>query len=317
MTTFPTGPSSRPNDGSDHQRERRGNLPISVVLPLCAAAITVLGTVAVPVPAQADGGCIPGDATGQVPRNARPGDNVCVPPNIADLVQQENATAQAGYVPGGGAYGPLTCKQGLVWREAFDGDGVCVSPARRQQTWDENAAAGVGATGPGGGSTGSSGTNVNASELLGLVNDARTHPEKYPPNGDAAGASMTACGNALQNSSALAGAAQTHNNYLTTQPTAVVNDDTNMHKNPPPNGPLSWDDGGPIAKAGYNSYRAEIVAIGQGSAAAAMQFWMQNDAPWQWGHRNLILNCTIGQAGAAHLQGGPGGNYWTVDMGNP
>ena len=94
------------------------------------AAITVLGTLTAPVPAWADGGCIPGNIAGQVPRLTRPSDNVCVPPNIAAEVQQENAAAAGGqgYVPTGGAYGPKTCVSGLVWREGYDGDAVCVSP---------------------------------------------------------------------------------------------------------------------------------------------------------------------------------------------
>jgi hypothetical protein len=109
------------------------------------AAVT-LGSFLTPVQAQADGGCIPGDAPGSVPRNARPGDMVCVPPQTADLVQQEAATA-AERVDPNGAYGPQSCKSGFVWREAFDGDTVCVTPARRQATWQQNANAGVGATG--------------------------------------------------------------------------------------------------------------------------------------------------------------------------
>jgi hypothetical protein len=32
------------------------------------------------------------------------------------------------------------------------------------------------------------------------------------------------------------------------------------------------------------------------------------------GHRNGILNCTIQEAGGAHLAGDSGGHYWTVDM---
>jgi uncharacterized protein YkwD len=44
---------------------------------------------------------------------------------------------------------------------------------------------------------------------------------------------------------------------------------------------------------------------------------MQDDAPLNWAHRNIILNCALSQAGAAHLQGGFGGHYWTVNMGNP
>lgn len=106
----------------------------------------VLGTVTVPVPAQADGGCIPGDTRGMVPRNARPGDIVCVPDQIAKDIQFENSIA-AKRVDPNGAYGPLSCKSGFVWREAFDGDQICVNPARRVATWQQNANAGVGATG--------------------------------------------------------------------------------------------------------------------------------------------------------------------------
>jgi hypothetical protein len=110
---------------------------------LAAALLTGL---VVPVSAQADGGCIPGDQPGSVPRNARPGDMVCVSPQTAGLIQQESATA-AEKVDPNGAYGPQSCKQGFVWREAFDGDTVCVTPQRRQETWQQNANAGVGATG--------------------------------------------------------------------------------------------------------------------------------------------------------------------------
>jgi uncharacterized protein YkwD len=46
-----------------------------------------------------------------------------------------------------------------------------------------------------------------------------------------------------------------------------------------------------------------------------VQFWMQDDAPSNWGHRNLILDCGLTDAGAAHLAGGPLNHYWTVDMG--
>jgi uncharacterized protein YkwD len=42
---------------------------------------------------------------------------------------------------------------------------------------------------------------------------------------------------------------------------------------------------------------------------------MQDDAPSNWGHRNLILDCGLTDAGAAHLAGGPLNHYWTVDMG--
>lgn len=150
------------------------------------------------------------------------------------------------------------------------------------------------------------------SELIGLINDARVHPEKYPPHGNTAGATMAACPSPFRESSVLAGIASTHNGYLATQPIAVVNTFPNMHKNA--DGKLAWDAGEPMDTAGYHSFRAEIVATGFPTAADALRFWMQDDAPSQWGHRNLILNCTIQEAGGAHLAGDSGGHYWTVDM---
>src|ERR1700755_2990667 len=99
------------------------------LLPICATAVAVFGGVLIAAPVQADGGCIPGDQAGQVPRNARPGDNVCAPPDVADLVQTENANKNDGYAAGA-ASTDLICKSGLVWREAFDGDAICVSPER-------------------------------------------------------------------------------------------------------------------------------------------------------------------------------------------
>lgn len=126
------------------RRKDRRAVPISVLLLGAAVAIFSFTT---PV-ASANGGCIPGDANGQVPRQARPGDNVCVSPAVASEVQTENAAAAAGQgYAGGGASGPKTCVSGLVWREAYDGDAVCVSPQRRAETWQENANAGIGATG--------------------------------------------------------------------------------------------------------------------------------------------------------------------------
>ncbi|MFD8828694.1 CAP domain-containing protein [Streptomyces sp. NPDC059605] len=154
-----------------------------------------------------------------------------------------------------------------------------------------------------------------AAELFWLINDARTHPNKYPPNGDATLAKMTACSSVFQSSKWLTGTAQAHNSYLASQPIDWVNTYPNMHKNP--DGALVGDAGEAIDMAGYHSSRAEIVATGFPTAADAVEFWMQNDAPFQWAHRNLILECGLTQAGAAHLQGGPGGHYWTVDMGTP
>ncbi|MGI5125548.1 CAP domain-containing protein [Pseudonocardia sp. CA-107938] len=149
--------------------------------------------------------------------------------------------------------------------------------------------------------------------LLVAVNDARLHPEKYPPHGDTSGATMAACPAPFARSSALGRVALEHTKYLAGQPIDVVNTFPNMHKDP--NGSLAWEDGGHIAAAGYNAGRGEIVATGFPTAEAAVRFWMQDDAPFNWGHRNLILNCSLAEAGAGHVAGGSGGHYWTVDMG--
>lgn len=309
---------------------RNVRLPL---LPLCAAALTVFGGVTVLPPASADGGCIPNNMAGLVPRNARSGDNVCVPKQIADTVQQENAAAAkgTGYVPGGGAYGPKTCTSGLVWREAFDGDAVCVSPQRRQQTWQENADAGVGNTGglkpeagfnPGG-APAAKGSGGPDAALLAAVNDARVNPGKYPPDTkdpntgqswDTSGATMTACPKPFADSGALDNTAATHNGFIATMDGSAVNNWPNMHKTA--SGGLTYDQGGPITQAGYSN-TGEIVAIGQSSEAAALKFWMQDDGGQnKWDHRNMILNCSLTDAGAAHFTGGPLANYWTVDLGS-
>ena len=294
----------------------------SALLPVWAITATVLGGV-LATPAQADGGCVPGDQAGMVPRQARPSDMVCVSPDIAALVAQENANKDAGYA-GGGAYGPLTCINGLVWREAFDGDGICVTPARRTETWQENANAGVGNTGglkpqpgsnPGGGPA-TQGTGSPDAALVNAVNDARLHPEKYPPRGDLTagnGPKMTGCTNALAHSGALDNTAATHSAFIATMPADVVNVYPNMHKTA--SGGLAWDDGGPIQQAGYNG-RWQIVADGFPNEAGAVVFWMQDDAGSAWDHRNKILDCGITDAGGGRFAGGPLGNYWTVDLGS-
>jgi hypothetical protein len=115
------------------------------VAVLCTAVVVPLGTVAVPGQGHADGGCVPGDAAGQVPRNARPGDNVCVTPATAAIVAKENAAPTANRDPNGAA--SQTCTAGFVWREAFVGDAICVTTQRRSESWAENEAAGVGPTG--------------------------------------------------------------------------------------------------------------------------------------------------------------------------
>jgi hypothetical protein len=151
--------------------------------------------------------------------------------------------------------------------------------------------------------------------LLQAINDARLHPEKYPPHGNTAGAVMAACPTSFTESAALEGTAAAHNAYIASQPAGWIQQGMNAHLNP--GGKLSWDAGGPIAAAGYNSQRREIVAWGQPTEAAAVAAWMQDDAASNWGHRNAILNCAITEAGGATLSGGPERFYWTVDMGTP
>jgi len=80
--------------------------------------------------------------TGYVWREARPGDAVCVAPEVRARVAAENQGASLRRESSGGAYGPNTCKQGYVWREAYSGDVACVTPASRQATKNDNAQAG-------------------------------------------------------------------------------------------------------------------------------------------------------------------------------
>ncbi|MBB5160264.1 CAP domain-containing protein [Mycobacterium sp. AZCC_0083] len=159
--------------------------------------------------------------------------------------------------------------------------------------------------------------NVGASEIEVLVNDARTHPESYPPRGDTAGAAMAPCDGPFESSQALADTAAVHNDFLASQPVEWVMTRPHMHASTPDGMQMSTDAGAPIDQAGFHSLRAQIVAMGYPTAAAVVQAWMQDDGPLAWGHRNIILNCALSQAGAAYLQGGPGGHYWTVNMGNP
>jgi hypothetical protein len=161
-------------------------------------------------------------------------------------------------------------------------------------------------------------TNGGASEIEALVNDARTHPELYPPRGDPTGAAMAACDGPFLSSQALADTAASHNDFLASQPVEWVMTRPHMHASTPDGMQMSTDAGAPIDQAGFHSLRAQIVAMGYPTAAAVVAAWMQDDGgPLAWGHRNIILNCALSQAGAAYLQGGPGGHYWTVNMGNP
>ena len=157
------------------------------------------------------------------------------------------------------------------------------------------------------------GMRAEESELLRLLNDARAHPEKYPPNGNPAGATMVSCGPPFKYSKELLAIALAHNRYLASQPIDWVNTYPNMHTGP--NGKPVGAPGEPMDQAGYRSYRAEIVATGFPTPIDVIRFWMQDDERFQWGHRNLILNCTIHEAGPGYTQGGPGNHYWTVDMG--
>jgi hypothetical protein len=115
----------------------------------------------------------------------------------------------------------------------------------------------------------------------------------------------------------LADTAAAHNDFLAGQSVEWVMIRPHMHASAPDGMQMSTDAGGPIDQAGFHSLRAQIVAMGYSTAAAVVQAWMQDDGPLAWGHRNIILNCALNQAGGAHLQGGPGGHYWTVNMGNP
>jgi hypothetical protein len=156
----------------------------------------------------------------------------------------------------------------------------------------------------------------SAYRFLKLINNARAHPEQYPPHGNTQGATMTPCPNGLQHSVDLSVTAANHNDYVATQPIEWVNKDgeQNMHRDP--NGELVWKDGEPMDKAGYKGWRSEIVATSQPTTEDALRFWMQDDEKYNWEHRNNILDCEHNhEAGANIHNGGPGGHYYTVDMG--
>jgi hypothetical protein len=156
-------------------------------------------------------------------------------------------------------------------------------------------------------------TSAEERRLFSLVNDARKHPEKYPPRGNAEGAVTTACPSGFKFSIALTQIAQDHNNYLKDQPGDWVDDDDNMHRGP--SGKLVWELGEPMEQAGYDTYRAENQALGYATPEEVVTFWMRDDAAHGWGHRNAILRCETLEAGVGHYKGGPKGHYWTLDMG--
>lgn len=150
-------------------------------------------------------------------------------------------------------------------------------------------------------------------QLFDVVDDARKHPERYPPHGNPAGAVMVACSTGFKFSAALWNIARAHSGYLATRPKEWVTTGDNMHRGP--SGKLVWEAGEPMDKAGYHTWRAENVAVGFTTAEAAVRFWMQDDERFNWGHRNAILRCETLEAGVGHDAGGPWGHYWTLDMG--
>ena len=83
----------------------------------------------------------PACAAGHESRLARAADRICVTSLSRAKVAYENRIAATRIQPGGGAYGPNTCRNGFVWREAFDGDLVCVEPYRRDEVRLENRGA--------------------------------------------------------------------------------------------------------------------------------------------------------------------------------
>ncbi|TGQ15950.1 MULTISPECIES: hypothetical protein [unclassified Mesorhizobium] len=76
---------------------------------------------------------------GYVWRNAYPDDVVCVTPQRASQVQDENGLAKSRRDPNGGPYGEATCLAGFVWRAARSDDLVCVLTASRDLVAQENA----------------------------------------------------------------------------------------------------------------------------------------------------------------------------------
>jgi hypothetical protein len=61
---------------------------------------------------------------------------------VRQQTRDENALAPTRVQPGGGPFGPDTCRQGFVWREAYPGDHVCVTGASRSRARNDNATAG-------------------------------------------------------------------------------------------------------------------------------------------------------------------------------
>lgn len=103
------------------------------------AAVAVLVSPVVGSPAMADLPFGPYTcATGFVWREAVPGDQVCVTPQVRTETATENALGPSRREPGG-AWGLDTCRQGFVWRESRPSDHVCVPPASRDRAYSDNA----------------------------------------------------------------------------------------------------------------------------------------------------------------------------------
>jgi hypothetical protein len=69
---------------------------------------------------------------GFLPREAYPGDPVCVTRQVHDQTIADNLTAPSRTMPNG------NCVAGYVWREANARDHACVLPETRTQTWTDN-----------------------------------------------------------------------------------------------------------------------------------------------------------------------------------
>jgi hypothetical protein len=84
----------------------------------------------------ADGACVMTKVTPcpsrNVPREAYPGDRLCVSPEVHDQTIADNNAAPSRTNPNG------NCVQGYVWREAIPSDHICVKPATRAQTQSDN-----------------------------------------------------------------------------------------------------------------------------------------------------------------------------------
>jgi len=71
-------------------------------------------------------------------REAFHNDHACVKPEVRDQVVNDNRDGPSRRQPGGGAYGPDTCRSGYVWREANPHDHVCVKKEVRDQAAADN-----------------------------------------------------------------------------------------------------------------------------------------------------------------------------------